>query len=160
MLSLCAVGLPATGATGNDGRSLPTEQELVRQYAGSYDTDALLREDFVRKKLVTMLGDELQHFFENLNVRGSVDLVSNTLSLAGNAAHQGGEEEAVLCVAAYNLEVSVALLSEGVISVFSTTRDYASLNRCIKDWITQVNSGHADRFVAPQNVRMVSDALH
>ena len=152
--------LPATGASGNGDRSLPSARELVEKYAGSYDTDALLREDFVRKKLVAMLGDELQHFFENLNVRGSVDLIANTLSLAGNAAHRGGEEEAVLCVAAYNLEVSAAVLSEGLISVFSTTRDYASLNLCIKDWITQVNSGHADRFVAQRNVRMVTGTLH
>lgn len=138
-----------------DGPTMATGKDLQRQYVGSYDTDALLREPLVSDELQRLLGAELPHFLANLNVRGSVDLVSGALSLSGNAVHYGGEEEAVLCVAAYDGAVSAAILSGGAISIYSSAPDYQSQNLCIKDWITQVNSGHRDRFAPPSNVKLV-----
>ena len=49
--------------------------------------------------------------------------------------------------------VNAAILSAGAIAVFTRIGDYASLPLCIKDWVTQVNSGHRDRFTRPPNVR-------
>lgn len=132
----------------------PDIPALVTRYAGSYDTDALLREPFVSGSLDTLLGPKKQHFMANLDVRGSVDLVSGVLSLAGNAVHHGGEEEAVLCLEPRNCAVSAALLSEGVITVYSSSPDYDGQNLCIKDWITQVNSAHRDRLWKPDNVQV------
>lgn len=134
-----------------DSASIPV---LVTRYAGNYDTDALLRESFVSGALDTLLGAEKQHFMENLDVRGSVDLVSGVLSLAGNAVHGGGEEEAVLCLEPRNCTVSAGLLSAGEITVYSPDPEYDAQNLCIKDWITQVNSAHRDRFWKPNNVRL------
>ena len=127
---------------------------LVTRYAGSYDTAALLGEPFVSVALDTLLGPKKQHFMANLDVRGSVDLVSGVLSLAGNAAHHGGEEEAVVCLEPFSCNVSVGLLSEGVITVYSSSPDYYGQNLCIKDWITQVNSAHRDRLWKPDNVQL------
>lgn len=152
--ALIGLLLLATGSLIAGEEAETPANELVSRYCGSYDTDALLREPFVNERLVSLLGPEMDHFMENLNVRGSVDLVSGALSVAGNAAHHGGEEEAVLCVSTYNRDVSAALLSDGVITIYSSASDYQSLNLCIKDWVTQANSGHNDRFVAPANVRM------
>lgn len=94
-------------------------QQLLRTYAGSDDTDAFLNEPKVRDGLKALLGDELSHLLDNLNVKGSVDLIGGQLSLDGNAPHMGTEEEAVLCVSTYNLEVSAAILSGGIITAYS-----------------------------------------
>lgn len=130
--------------------------DLVRRFAGSDDTDALLDDPEIAPRLERLLGDELAHFRANLDVRGSVDLHSASLSLPGNAVHGGGLEEAVLCIAVCSRELSAAIFSEGVITVYSRTPAYNAQSLCIKDWITQVNSGHGDRFVAPANVRFAT----
>jgi len=135
----------APGSNGDTSR--------LQKYIGSYDTDALLEEPAIRTVLEQLLGAELGHFRSNLDVRGSVDLISGSLSLIGNAVHGGGLEEAVLCVAMYDGSISAAIFSEGFITIYSQRKDYDAQSLCIKDWITQVNSGHRDRFVAPANVR-------
>jgi hypothetical protein len=129
-------------------------EALMRQFAGSDDTDALLRHSQIRPELQRLLGSELPHLEHNLNVRGSVDIISGWLSMSGNAPHMGTEEEAVVCIAAYNMEVTSAIFSKGTITVYSRTGRYDGLPICIKDWITQVRSQHVDRFEQPQNVRM------
>jgi hypothetical protein len=55
----------------------------------------------------------------------------------------------------YNSTVSAAIFSIGSITVYSEHPDYNSQGLCIKDWITQVNSGHRDRLAVPANVRIV-----
>lgn len=45
--------------------------------------------------------------------------------------------------------VSAALLSNGAVTIYSANPDYGAQNLCIKDWITQVNSAHHDRFLHP-----------
>jgi hypothetical protein len=126
------------------------------KYAGSYNGHILLDEPEVQTALVKMLGDNLAHFFTNLDVRGSIDLIAGSLSLSGNAMHRGGEEEAVLCVATYDSAVSAALFTGGNITVFSRHADYGLQSQCIKDWITQVNSAHRDRLSQPGNVQIKS----
>lgn len=50
--------------------------------------------------------------------------------------------------------VQAAPLSKGRITVFAKDKSYDNLMICIKDWITQVNSGHRDRFAQPKNVQV------
>jgi len=129
-------------------------QELLRQFAGSYDTDAFLGHPRIRPQLEQLLRAELEHLEWNLNVKGSVDLIGGWLAVNGNAPHQGTEEEAIVCVSTYNLEVGAAIYSKGTVTAYSRGGTYESLPLCVKDWITQVNSQHKDRFDQPQNVRM------
>jgi hypothetical protein len=131
----------------------PPGPSLAR-FIGSYDSDALLRDPQVDGPLRALLGDQYTHLIENLDVRGRVDLIAPELSLPGNAVHGGGIEEAVLCVSLYDGTVSAAIFSQGEISVYSPRSDYTAQGLCIKDWITQVNSGHKDRLRQPDNVRM------
>lgn len=131
----------------------PPDPSLA-QFIGSYDSDALLRDPRVDGPLRALLGDQYTHLIENLDVRGRVDLIAPELSLPGNAIHGGGIEEAVLCVSLQDGRVSAAIFSEGAVTVYSPRPDYLALGLCIKDWITQVNSGHWDRLRQPQNVRI------
>jgi len=87
------------------------------------------------------------------NVTGDMGLVSGAIVISGNAPHGGGEEEGVICVAEYDGTPQAAILSKGRITVFAKDAKYDSLMICIKDWITQVNSGHRDRFAQPKNVQ-------
>jgi hypothetical protein len=129
-------------------------KQLLRDFAGSDDTDALLRHPQVRPQLQKLLGSELPHLMGNLDVRGSVDVVGGDLSISGNAPHQGTEEEAVVCISFYNVTVSAAIFSKGTITAYSRGKTYDSLPRCVTDWITQVNSERRDRFQQPKNVRI------
>lgn len=129
-------------------------KQLLLELAGSDDWDALLRHPKVRPQLQQLLGAALPHLRDNLNVSGSVDVVGGDLTVTGNAPHQGTEEEAVVCVSTYNLEVSAAIYSKGIVTAYSRKKTYDELSRCIKDWVTLVNSKHRDRVQQPKNVRM------
>jgi hypothetical protein len=109
----------------------------------------------VQTQLQKLLGPQLEHLMHNLNVRGAVDLSGQTLSVNGNAPHQGTEEEAIVCVAAGSMAVEAAILSKDTVTVYTRSEKYENASLCIKDWITLANSGHADRFVQPANVRVV-----
>ena len=136
-------------------RSPAAEFDALRQkYVGNDDTDAFLAEPSIRTELARLLGANLRLFQHNLDVRGSVDFVHGTLSLNGNAPRGGGLEEAVLCVSSGG-RVDAAIFSKSAFSVYTRASGYDGLPLCIKDWITQVRSGHRDRFEQPSNVRLV-----
>jgi hypothetical protein len=153
VLCIVAVFVSASTAQSDDAAA----RAMIVKWAGNYDTDAFLRLPAVRKELQKLLGPELEHLMHNLNVRGAVDLSGQTLSVNGNAPHQGTEEEAIVCVTVLPLKtiVEAAILSKGTVTVFAGAETYENASICIKDWITLANSRHADRFVQPANVRVV-----
>lgn len=156
MAYVAVIGMAGFGASAGVAHSDEVIQRtMITKYAGSYDTDAFLKEPAIRKELQKLLGSELEHLMLNLNVRGAVDLSGQTLSVNGNAPHQGTEEEAIVCVTAGNMAVEAAILSKETVTVFTRTEKYEYASICIKDWITLANSRHADRFAQPANVRMV-----
>jgi enoyl reductase-like protein len=132
-------------------------RSMIVKWAGNHDTDAFLRQPAVRSELQKLLGSELDHLMHNLNVRGAVDLNGQTLSVNGNAPHQGTEEEAIVCVTILPLKtiVEAAILSKEAVTVYARAEKYEYASICIKDWITLANSRHADRFVQPANVRVM-----
>ncbi len=132
-----------------------TARAFLAKYAGSDDTDALLREPAVKSELQKLVGPQLSHLTRNLDVKGSVDVISGVLAVAGNAPHGGTEEEGVVCVAPPGTLVEAAIYSKGVITVYARAEQYEFLMLCTKDWVTQVNSHHNDRFTQPKNVKLV-----
>lgn len=158
---VAAIGMAGLLASAGVAQSdEATQRAMIAKYAGSYDADAFLKEPAVHAELQKLLGPELKHLMHNLNVKGDVDLINGTLSLSGNAPHQGTEEEAVVCVTVLPLNtiVEAAILSKGAVTVFSRVDDYYSASLCIKDWITLANSGHVDRMEQPANVRVAKPA--
>ncbi len=83
-----------------------------------------------------------------------VDALLKEPAVSGNAPHQGTEEEAVVCVDPYRSTIDAALFSQGTVTVFTRQAAYENLPICIKDWITQVNSGHTARLQRPRNVQL------
>lgn len=143
------------GFAGSAWADEATQRAVIAKWAGSYDTDAFLRQPAVRSELQKLLGPELDHLMHNLNVRGAVDLSGQTLSVNGNAPHQGTEEEAIVCVTPGSMTVEAAILSKETVTVFTHAEKYEYVTLCIKDWITLANSRHADRLAQPANVRVV-----
>jgi len=152
-LALAAALLIAFGA-GAQGSGRP----LLKKYIGNPDTDALLKEPAVRGPLEAMLGKQLPRLIQNLNVRGDVELIGGALKLSGNAPHKGGEEEAVVCIADQGPVpyVEAAIFSKGKVTIFTKSPQYDGVMICVKDWVTQVNSGHRDRMTQPKNVQVVA----
>ena len=123
------------------------------KHVGSPDHPALLKEPAVQSQLQAIVGRQLPALMRSINVTGSIDLIGGALVVAGNAPHKGGEEEGVICVDPHGGAVQAALLSKGRITVFAKQAQYDYLMLCIKDWITQANSGHRDRMTQPKNVQ-------
>lgn len=120
---------------------------------GRDDSDGLLKEPAVSAELQRVVGGQLAKLKQNINVRGAVAFDGGTLVISGNAPHKGGEEEGVICVSPYSPSlVEAAIFSRGKITVFAAAEKYEYLTLCVKDWITQVNSGHRDRTTQPKNV--------
>jgi hypothetical protein len=147
LLLVTGLARPGSGQTGSPS--------LTRKYAGAYTWDKLFEETRVRSELASLLGSELSHLKNNLFVAGSIDLLGGYLAISGNAAHRGGEEEAIACIAENPLAVHAAILTGGRIQVYSRAKGYDGLPICIMDWITQANSEHRDRFQKPSNVDLV-----
>ncbi|HTP74000.1 MAG TPA: hypothetical protein VML58_17450 [Burkholderiaceae bacterium] len=124
----------------------------LRKYVGSPDYPALLKEPKVKAQLDALVGKAMPTLMHNLDVTAEMGLVGGAIQISGNATHGGGEEEGVVCVAEYDGKTEAAILSKGRITVFAKDKNYENLMVCIKDWITQANSGHRDRFTQPKNV--------
>lgn len=156
---IAALAVPAAAVLVSPGavalNSEAAAQALKAKYAGSPDADALLREPAVRDRLRALLGTRLRELERNLAVRGGIEFVGGALSVSGNAPHKGGEEEAVVCVLPFGPKVQAAIFSKGRITAFAAEANYDAMSLCIKDWITQVNSGHRDRLQKPDNVQVV-----
>ena len=123
---------------------------------GRDDSEGLLKEPAVNAELKRVVGNQLPKLMQNTNVRGAIAYDGGSLVVSGNAPHKGGEEEGVICVNPYSPGlVEAAIFSRGKITVFATAEKYEYLSLCVKDWITQVNSGHRDRTTQPKNVSVV-----
>ena len=146
--SIASVMLTLAAATAQAQNTPP-----LRKYVGSPDYPALLKEPAVKAKLQAVVGKQLPALMHSISVTGDMGLVSGAITISGNAPHKGGEEEGVICVAEYDGTVQAALLSNRRITVFANDKGYDNLMICIKDWITQANSGHRDRFAQPKNVQ-------
>lgn len=140
------------GVAGTGHGELPCPGEGLEVYIGSYQSVQLLNDPRVAIPLRRLLGTHLPHFKRNLEVAGPVDLISGHLAVSGNAPHQGGLEEAVLCVSLRDASVSAALLSSNRIRIYTPHERYDQISRCIKDWISSANVGHNARLVMPDNV--------
>lgn len=152
------VGLLASAGVAQ--RDEVTQRAMIAKWAGSYNSEGFLNDPAVRGELQKLLRDEMAHLLRNLDVRGAVDVSGETLSVNGNAPHQGTEEEAIVCatVLLSSVNVEAALLSKDTVSVFTRAEKYDGTSLCIKDWITLANSHHVDRVEQPANVRMIKPA--
>ncbi len=131
---------------------------LIAKYTASAaweDSEGLLKEPAVHAELQRLVGNQLSKLMQNINVRGSVAFDGGGFIISGNAPHKGTEEEGVVCVNPFGPVVEAGIFSRGKVTVFAAAEKYEYLTVCVKDWITQVNSGHRDRMTQPKNVQVL-----
>lgn len=146
----CPGPVPAEETSGT------TETALVGRYVGGWDVEGLLSEPAIAAELEALTGNALAELERNLDVNAGVEYYGSALAVSGNAPHRGGEEEAIVCIQpTAPPKVHAGIHSRGRITVYTREARYEFLPTCVKDWITQVNSGHADRMRAPANVHLV-----
>lgn len=129
-------------------------------FVGDYKSYEVLEDKTLKPILKKILGKEYQHFISNLDVIGSVDLISGGIALEGNASHMGGEEMAKLDVNLYNEIVTAAIFSKGKIDVYTDRKgykkqdpdNYMSLPISIKDWIALIVTELKYRIDKPKNL--------
>jgi hypothetical protein len=127
-------------------------------FAGDYKSNEILEDKTIKPILKKILVKGYQHFLNNLDVMGSVDLISGGILLEGNAAHNGGEEMAKLDINLYSGIITVAILSKGKIEIYTDrkgynkqdTDNYMNLPISIKDWIAVVSTDLKYRFDKPK----------
>jgi hypothetical protein len=131
-----------------------------KSFAGDYKSNEILEDKTVKPILKKILGTDYQHFINNLDIMGSVDLISGGISLEGNATHNGGEEMAKLDINLYSGIITAAILSRGKIEIYTDRRgynrqdtdNYMNLPIGIKDWIAVVSTELKYRFDKPKNL--------
>ena len=131
-----------------------------KAFVGDYKSNEILEDKTLKPILKKILGKEFQHFIKNLDVIGSVDLISGGVVLEGNAAHNGGEEMAKLDINLYSGIVTAAIFSKGKIDVYTDRKDYKkqdpnnymSLPISIKDWKAVLSTQLKYRFDKPSNL--------
>lgn len=131
-----------------------------KAFAGDYKSHEVLEDKTLKPILKKILGKEYNHFITNLDVIGSVDLISGGIVLEGNAPHNGGEEMAKLDVNLYSGVVTAAIFSKGKIDVYTDRKEYKkqdpnnymSLPISIKDWIALIVTELKYRFDKPTNL--------
>lgn len=149
---VCAAVLAAAAAAQDPDAAA---KAMIKRYAATWDTQALLDEPAVEGELRELAGAAFDKLLHNLGVNAGVEYYGGGLSVRGNAPHHGTEEEAVVCVQPYGtVRVHAAVLSAGRIAVYTREKQYRFLPTCVKDWITLVNTGHVGRFSQPANVRL------
>lgn len=105
------------------------------KYVGTHKHEEIMNDPYVRGKLDAMMGSQVAHLKENMNVAGPVDLTSGCLAMGGNAPHEGGSEESQLYVCLYNGDIHAAILSDGKIKVFSDASQYTYMPFGLRQWI-------------------------
>jgi hypothetical protein len=136
----------------------------LKQYAGTYQhaEDPLFQDPEVKRLLSMALGKELEHFFDNIKVKGPVSLISGDLVVSGNGVHQGGSEEAIVAISLYSGGIHAAILTQGQIRIFGGTMEFSHLPNAVRDWVTLRSEDCARlkfRNKMPSNASMVKPSI-
>ncbi len=136
-IAFACFAISVAAAHAGDEPRTAAQKTALEKHVGSYELDKFLKDPLVSSELKHVVGASLGHLKNNLSVIGPIALAGGVLSVDGNAAHMGGEENAVLCVDTARNSVNAAILSAGKVRVYSRQSSFDALPGCIKEW-----SGH------------------
>ncbi len=105
----------------------------LAKYVGTYRYEPILDDPRVAAALSELLGDEVSHLIDNLQVRGPVNMYGPGLVLVGQKPHEGDRERATVVVDMYNGRVHALIFSEGTVTVYSMEKSYAFLPHAIRE---------------------------
>lgn len=139
---LASIACPFTASAACTGKLA-----AMQAYAGNYVSDKdLLAAPAVAARLQQLPAPLREHLERNLGVAGLIDLVDCSLLLTGNAAHEGGEEDAIVAVDLYSGAVTVAIHSHGRTDIYldkdpTVGSGYAAVPRPVRQWAVLADMG-------------------
>jgi beta-lactamase class D len=149
-----------TLAEATPAGTLPrADHERLLAYAGSYDTEAFLADKLVGPPLARLLGRELAHLKNNINVRGEAMYASGVVYVEGNAPHQGGLEHGFVGIEVHSGTIHAAMLTQGKIVLYSSSRqplDKNALPTALRDWVLKTWAYVSLDGRTPPNVEIVA----
>lgn len=146
----------ACSPAASDANAEPFGETLIARYIATWELDAFFAEPIIAAELEALLGAQRDDVMRALDATGGIEYYGGGLSVSGNAAHAGGENEAIVCVQPFGTDVQVHVghFVHGAITVYTRQPRYDFLPTCIKDWIGLENAAHAHRLRQPENVRL------
>lgn len=153
---LMLTGLPVVASAACSGKLA-----ALQSYAGNSVSDwNLPAAPAVAARLSRLPAPIHQHLERNLDVAGPIDLIGCHLVLSGNAAHMGGEENAIVDVNLYSGAVTIALHSHGQTDIYldadptaSTLGGlYGAVPGAVKQWAVLADLGFP--YQKPAGVRV------
>jgi len=155
-----AILLTAGGdATGGSHAAPLTEAARGRLmgYVASEDTDAFLADPLVMPHVERLLGNELSHLRQNIDVRGSVAFSSGMLYVVGNAPHQGLEEHGFVGIETFSGRVCAGVFSKGRFEVYGAGSDRDTIPVALREWILATWAYASLEGSIPANARLVQE---
>jgi len=153
-----ALALPSAASAGCEG-----EFASLAKYAGEYP-DKFLQEPVIRSRMVKLAGPDLARLDADLEVPGRVALIDCELVVRGNAAHQGGEHDAILSFNLFNGRMTIGLQERDQVTVLTSSTEeatvaatvYDHLPTHVRDWALVSAHDFRSRGQPPPNVTVVS----
>jgi hypothetical protein len=110
----------------------------LKQYIGTYKTDEVLDDPQVDATLDGLMSPlEKQVLRQNLDVRGPIEFIGNSLFIQGNRAHAGGSDTAIISIRLTDGDISAAVQHDGQVLVYSRERMVSNLPPPIYTFIRQ-----------------------
>ncbi len=100
----------------------------LSRYIGTTKYEAVFNDPFVRRAMEKLLGYNVSHLLQNMEVRSPIESEGSELALWGNKAHEAHLENAILIVDIYDGTIHAGIFSNGQTTIFSRvdkeTSDY------------------------------------
>ena len=100
----------------------------LSQFIGTTNYEAVFDDSFVRRAMEKLLGDNVSHLLQNMEVRSPIESEGPELAFWGNKAHEAHLENAILIVDIYDGTIHAGIFSNGQTTIFSKvdkeTADY------------------------------------
>lgn len=104
---------------------------------GTYRHQEILADPAVQDTLAALVPAEaMPALLRNLDVVGPVDFISGHLVFAGNRAHHGGEDEAMVWIRIHDGSIRVALKQQGLTAVYARERQYGDLPLAMRIYLS------------------------
>jgi hypothetical protein len=152
LVALILLVLPGAASAACVGRYAP-----LAKYAGG-EPSKFLDSPPVKARIKALLGPAAARFKEDVEVSGPVELRGCELVLDGNAAHQGGERNAIVSFSLYNGKTTAGIYEKGLVTILTEDRaattpyHYDYLPAHVRDWALVASGGFRSRMLPPANV--------
>lgn len=118
-----------------EGKLPLQDKQRLSIFINTYDSEKFIADPAVKPQIERLLGQELNHLKNNINVHGPIGVISGILFVSGNAPHQGGKEHGFVGIDLYNGVVYAVLLTDGKIKVYGNEKEYSRLPDGVRHWI-------------------------